>query len=337
MGAVLPYGQLVRTAARARVAYVPRRTLTTTPILYAQNDQPGKKKTSFFSSMKDWILGESPETKPRARKAAARQQGELGTSSIFAEDMSNTSGPKPSRKKEAAEQQQDGKPHKSLEERDKAHLQFALNPNPKAQLRWEKKIVIREIRKRGRLPKAVQIKRTERESLSKSHWFKTSVKKLGPLARQIAGKNIDEAILQMRFSKKKAALDVLGHLEHAKNVAMVRAGMGLPEEKAEPTKPLTVVLKSGERKTITDPTNIYIQEAWVNRGPYGHGMDHRARGQINRLRPPATGLSVVLKEEKTRIREWEEREATALRKRKEQLWVQLPDRKISAQNQYYSW
>ncbi|KAJ5924459.1 Ribosomal protein L22 bacterial/chloroplast-type [Penicillium verhagenii] len=337
MGAVLPYGQLVRSAARTRVAYVPRRTLTTTPIRYNQNDQPAPQKSSFFSSMKNWVLGDS---KPKARTPAApkREEGKLGSGSIFAEDLGDTSGPTP-RKKDQGKQQDaaEAEGSKSLDARDKTLLQMGLNPNPKAQLRWEKKMLIREIRKRGRLPKAVQIKRTEREQLSKSHWFKTSVKKLGPLARQIAGKNIDEAILQMRFSKKKAALDVLGHLEQAKNEAMVRAGMGLPEEKTEPTKPLTVILKSGERKTVTDPTNIYIEQAWVNRGPYGFGMDHRARGQINRLRPPAAGLSIMLKEEKTRIREWEEREATALRKRKEQLWVQLPDRKVSAQSQYPLW
>ncbi|KAJ5609016.1 Ribosomal protein L22/L17 [Penicillium herquei] len=338
MGSVLPYGQLVRSAARTRVAYVPQRTLTSTAIRYAQDEKPAKKSNSLFSSMKKWVMGDS-EAKPKVTRTPAaplRREGTLESSSIFAEDTANLSGPSPSRKKKNVQQQTAGQTSLPLDERPHAPMQLALNPNPKAQLRWEKKMVIREIRKRGRVPKAIQIKRTERESLSKSHWFKTSVKKLGPLARQIAGKNIDEAILQMRFSKKKAAQDVLGHLEHAKNVAMVRAGMGL-SEKDDTIKPITVTFKDGERKKITDPSNIYIEQAWVNRGPYGFGMDHRARGQINTLRPPATGLSVVLKEEKTRIREWKEREATALRKRKEQLWVQLPDRKISAQNQFYSW
>jgi ribosomal protein L22 len=198
-------------------------------------------------------------------------------------------------------------------------------------------MAVREIRKRGRIPAKVQIKRTEREQLAKSQWIKTSLKKLGPLARQIAGKNIDEAILQMRFSNKKAAKDVMEHLEHAKNVAVVRAGMGLSGPDAETQKPITVTLKNGERKKIADPSAIYIQEAWVNRGPYGFEMDHRARGQINRMRPPVTSLSVVLKEEKTRIREWEQREAKAQRERRSQLWTQLPDRKIPTQNQYYSW
>ncbi|KAK5800319.1 hypothetical protein VI817_002531 [Penicillium citrinum] len=329
--------------ARNPVSCVPRRTLTSTPVYRANNDgdnasKPApEKKKGLLSSMKNWVLGDKPKA-THTPSAPKREEGGLGANSIFADDVNATSGPTPSRKKEQIQQQDSGEGDVPLEQRDKKRLQLALNPNPRAQLRWEKRMVQREIKKGGRVSRQVQIQRSERESLSKSHWFKTSVKKLGPLARQIAGKNIDEAILQMRFSKKKAAQDVRGHLEHAKNVAMVRAGMGLSAtEESSRSKPITVVLKSGERKQITDPTNIYIQQAWVNRGPYGFGMDHRARGQINRLRPPATGLTVVLKEEKTRIREWQEREAEALRKRTAKLWTQLPDRKISAQSQYYSW
>lgn len=182
--------------------------------------------------------------------------------------------------------------------------------------------------------------RTERESLSRSHWFKTSIKKLGPLARQIAGKNIDDAILQMRFSKKKAAKDVVEHLEHAKNVALVRNGMGMAslEDKQEAKKnPATIILKSGDKHQITDPSSIYIAQAWVNRGPYGREYDHRGRGRINLLRPPHTGLSVLLKEEKTRLREWRDMQDKLLRERRSKLNVHLPDRKIYGQNQYYSW
>ena len=49
---------------------------------------------------------------------------------------------------------------------------------------------------------------------------------------------------------------------------------------------------------------------------------------------PNTGISVVLKEEKTRIREHKEREAKKLRQGP---WVHLPDRPITAQRPYYSW
>ncbi|KAI2792866.1 hypothetical protein POX_b02909 [Penicillium oxalicum] len=325
MGAVSPYGQLARSAARSHVLYAPRRTFTSTVVCQAQNDNgnppSNKKKSGFFSSVKDWVLGESKPKAAFTPMAPKREEGGLGASSIFADDVGQTSGPKPSKQKKQLQEQQPG------QEEEGPAFGNAQQESHAARPESQPSSSIAEI----------QIKRTERESMSKSHWFKTSVKKLNPLARQIAGKPLDEAILQMRFSKKKAAKDVLDHLEHAKNVAMVRAGMGLGLPSGTSAEPVTVTLKSGERKKINDPTSIYIQQAWVNRGPYGFGMDHRARGQINRLRPPATGLSVVLKEEKTRIREWQQREADALRKRKTQLWTQLPDRKISAQNQYYSW
>lgn len=348
---------LTHSSARTGITYVPRRTLTCTPIRRAEgnNDTPSNKpetnsKPSAFSSIKNFIFGgKSDAAKPTVRRQSAplKREGSLSADSIFAEDEAApklmASGRTPAGRKREGPAAEGGEtePQASVEARNRANMQAVLDPRPKARIRWERKMVVRELRGRGRLSKAEQIMRTERESLSKSHWFKTSIKKLGPLARQIAGKNIDEAILQMQFSKKKAAKDVLEHLKHAKNVAVVRSGMGLGAvqagEEAQPSKPIKITLKDGERKVITDPTSIYISQAWVNRGPYGIDYDHRARGQINMLRPPYTSLSVVLKEEKTRIREWEDREARELRKRKARLWTQLPDRPITQQNQYYSW
>lgn len=43
---------------------------------------------------------------------------------------------------------------------------------------------------------------------------------------------------------------------------------------------------------------------------------------------------MVLKEEATRIRQHHEREE---KKHNRKLWVQLPNRPITAQRQYYSW
>ena len=166
-------------------------------------------------------------------------------------------------------------------------------------------MVIRSIRSRNRLSKTQKILRTERSSLSKSHMFKTSVKKLGPLARQIAGKPIEDAIVQMRFSLKKVARDVLKHLEYARDEAIVRRGMGLGkvevgaendegEGKLESTrepvveKAVVVIDKKGKRRLVKDKTQIYVDQAWVGRGKYGQEPDHRARGQINMMRPPYT-------------------------------------------------
>lgn len=339
--------------ARTGVTFVPRRTLAYTPIRRAQDDnnapdkQPEpKSKPSALTSIKNFFLGgksDMPKPAVTRRTAAPRKaEGALSADSIFADDDAGpklkSTGRTPKTAGQFAGEGQEGMGN-SVEHRMYENMQPVLDPRPEARRTWERKMITREIRRRGRISKAVQIARTERESLTKSHWFKTSIKKLVPLARQISGKNIDEAIVQMRFSKKKAAKDVLEHLEHAKNIAAVRNGMGMsePGDKDAKRNPTTIILKSGEKMKITDPSAIYIAQAWVNRGPYGRDYDHRARGQINLLRPPYTGLSVILKEERTRIREWEDRETKALRQRRSQLWTQLPDRPIYGQNQYYSW
>lgn len=175
-------------------------------------------------------------------------------------------------------------------------------------------MTIRGIRSRHRMTKTVKIARTERSSLSKSHMLKTSVKKLGPLARQIAGKSIEDAIVQMRFSKKKAAADVRKLLEYARDEAIVRRGMGLGQVKLtaeevkegelridsseklggiiaeQPGKEAMIMVedRKGRRRTVNDRTSIYIDEAWVGRGKYGSEPDYRARGQVYLMRPPLT-------------------------------------------------
>ena len=257
------------------------------------------------------------------------------TDSIFGEEAEQSAVS--AAKETPSEAEQDTNPFAN---RSYENMQMALDPNPKSRNHWLKKKIAHDIRHRGRLSKSEKILRTERQAMIRSHWFETSLKKLGPLARQIAGKNIDEAIVQMQFSKKKAAKDVLGHLEHARNEAITRWGMGLTPEPGDPlapSDPITVTFKNGQRKKITNPTSIYIAQAWVNRGSFTRDQEYRARGQVNIINHPSTALGLLLKEERTRIREWKDRDAHALRKRKAQLWSQLPDRAIYAQNQYYSW
>jgi ribosomal protein L22 len=207
-------------------------------------------------------------------------RGDLSSSSIF-EDQ-NLAGPKFGGRSGAQG------PQKEIP-RDPRTMAAALDPTPSARLRWERKMVIRQVRKRGRLTKAQLLKQTERQLLSKSHDFKTSVKKLNPLARQIAGKTIEEAIVQMRFSKKKAARDVLEHLEHAKNEAIVKRGMGLGvvnDKKLD--HPLKLQTKDGKRIKVEDPTTIYVDQAWVGKGLYGQTPDYRARGQVYLMKNPTT-------------------------------------------------
>ena len=152
-------------------------------------------------------------------------------------------------------------------------------------------MTIRSIRSRGRLNKTVKILRTERSHLAKSHFLKTSVKKLGPLARQIAGKPIDDAIIQMRFSPKKAAREVKRHLEYARDEAVARRGMGLGGVDGKGTVEgggMVVEDRKGKRRFVRDRTEIYVDEAWVGRGTFAKKIECRARGQTNLLNLPYT-------------------------------------------------
>lgn len=196
---------------------------------------------------------------------------------------------------------------------DPALTAMALDPKPMRRKYWERKMVMRDIRRGQRINKATLLARTERVHRAKSRFIKTSMKKLMPLARQIAGKPIDEAIVQMRFSKKKAAADVLAHLERTRDEATVKAGMGLgpirrkleaeklaaqqeEEGKSEgneaipedrPTRML-VIDKKGNKRIVHDTTNMYVEQAWIGRGTPDHGIDRRARGKRHRTDRPFT-------------------------------------------------
>ena len=114
-------------------------------------------------------------------------------------------------------------------------------------------------------------------------------------------------MVQMRFSKKKAAQDVLRHLEYARDQAIVMRGMGLGKVQAktqqaeeengqEPEQEeerLLVEDKKGKKRVVTDRSAMYVDEAWVGRGTYGFGADYRARGNVNRLRLPYTSKFIT--------------------------------------------
>ncbi|CZT22369.1 related to mitochondrial large ribosomal subunit [Ramularia collo-cygni] len=288
------------------------------------------------------------------------QAGDIASSSIFEDER-------------RIQQQQERETEEDAEgedtktggiSRDSYVMARVLDPKPAARQRFERRKVMQMVRKGGRLTKEEFIKRTEREHLVKSHNMKTSIKKLGMLARQIAGKPLDEAIIQMRFSKKKVAEEILAQLEAARDEAVVMRGMGLgsvaaedaetlndasasvtgtehgalePIKAANKERPVDIQLKDGKRHKVTDRTRIYIDEAWVGRGPYGKLPDYRARGRIYMMRTPWTSLSVVLKEEATRVREFEEREAKRKKAITQNVWKHLPDRPIQIQRQWYSW
>ncbi|KAI5359677.1 Putative ribosomal protein L22/L17 [Septoria linicola] len=307
---------------------------------------------------------DTPAPQGQQTPQAMPQQGDIASSSIFEDERRIAA----QRERDGGQQDgEDGTTTVGGVQRNPTSIARVTQPDPNARERWERKKVIQMIKNGGRLSKAQFIKRTEREHLVKSHNMKTSVKKLGMIARQIAGKTIDDAITQMRFSKKLVAQEVLKQLEHARDEAVVMRGMGLGNiasadgaeivnespasnnvaatadgslEAAKalqaPTK-IAIQLKDGKRHKVEDRSNIYIDQAWVGRGPYGQLPDYRARGRVFIMRTPWTSLSIVLKEEATRIREHAEREAKRRKKITDKMWVPLPDRPLTTNRQWYSW
>ncbi|KAF3355859.1 hypothetical protein VD0004_g3812 [Verticillium dahliae] len=224
---------------------------------------------------------------------------------------------------------------------------WRLDPDPRSRVRWERKRVIQMVQRQTASSepsdyarRVERIRQTERQMTHKSPFLETSTKKLVMLARQIQGKTLQDALTQMTYSKKKMAREVKFQLEEARDFAVVSRGMGLGKAGAAPggdkdAALIKIKTKDGQTLKITDPSSLYVAEAWVNKGPSrNRRIEFKGRGRTGVIISPSTGISVVLKEEKTRIREHNERVA---REAKRKPWVHLPNRPVTAQRPYYSW
>jgi len=226
----------------------------------------------------------------------------------------------PEEEKETLRRQDAKRRKRADEERELERHSQVLDPDPRARRALERKLVIKRIAKHGRVTKAVKLMRTERSMTFKSDMFATSVKKLTHVINQIRGKTVEEALVQLRFSKKLIALDVLKSLQMARDQAIVARGMGLgtgvspakaaralkslPEDSDSAIEPyiadgskmrrrngekVVVELKDGREKVVTDPTEVYIDQAWVNKGAQTHSAEFRARGRVNMLTHRSAG------------------------------------------------
>ncbi|KAG5982763.1 hypothetical protein E4U55_001415 [Claviceps digitariae] len=222
------------------------------------------------------------------------------------------------------------------EQKTRENMAMVTDPDPRSRIRWQRKKVIQMVRRNGTITKEERIKMTERQLLHKSDFMPTSVKKLVMLSRQIAGKNLDDAITQMAWSKKKMAAEIKYYLEEARDLAIAQRGMGLGKVNGEILpEPRKIQTKDGSWIEISDPTRMYIAQSWVGRGPWrGKELDIKGRGRTGLIKNPSTSFTVLVKEEKTRIREYEEQEAKKARRGP---WVHLPNRPIYGQRPYYSW
>jgi large subunit ribosomal protein L22 len=104
--------------------------------------------------------------------------------------------------------------------------------------------------------------------------FKISHRKLNMIGRQIAGKPIDYAILQMMFSEKRVSKRVKSMLVTARNHATHYKHL--------------------------DHSKLVVAESWVTKGPKSlKRFEPRGRGHFGIRVHPDSRLNVVLKEGKT--------------------------------------
>lgn len=184
--------------------------------------------------------------------------------------------------------------------RVREHMERALDPDPRWRIRWQKKKVAQMVRERARekTPREVRrdrIRATEKQVRSGSDLIPTSTKKLVHLSHQIVGKPVDEAITQMRYSKKKMAREVRWQLEEARDLAIAGRGMGLGAAPGADGgsrvlgTPRKIQDKEGRWMEVADPTRLYVDESWVGKGPYrGARIQYHARARMSQMwRPTA--------------------------------------------------
>ncbi len=237
-------------------------------------------------------------------------------------------------------------------------------------------MVIRHIRRRGRLTKEMRLARTERTSLIAIALLQDLDEKTCTTRKTDSWKTNRRSHLADAFLRQRRPPKTFGNISskpvtkrsplvawalvcHRLATCPIRQSLlqrHLPQQKilhqhptqhTSPAAPLSITpplphqnpTKSFRDGHTPDPTSIHIAQAWTNRGPYGREPYYRAFGRLYSTRPPHTGLSVLLKLEETRTREKMEKEAKAIRRRIwAEMWTQLPDRKVQGpQGQYVLW
>jgi ribosomal protein L22 len=173
---------------------------------------------------------------------------------------------------------------------EEKHMERALDPDPRWRVRYQKKKVMQMVRSGGKLTREQRLKLLEKDVTSTSTPLPTSTKKLVHLAHQISGKTLQDAITQMQFSKKKMATEVKLQLEMARDRAIAARGMGLGSAHGELlSAPKKIKTKEGKWLEISDPTALYVDQAWVTKGPWrGMRYQYHARSRMSAMWRPTT-------------------------------------------------
>ncbi|KAJ4360894.1 39S ribosomal protein L22, mitochondrial [Didymosphaeria variabile] len=360
-------GQPCLAAFRPRSTYwvTSNRSFTNSSARSAKNDD-NKEVDLTNPILDDYLSKRNPKEKPTR---PVPQTGGLSKTGLFKEEFEIPGyrmGMTPAELEALKEENKSRDEERAIETSRRLHA-LRLDPLPSARRSYERKLVIRGLRKK-REGKTLRLKRTEREMVYKSQDLPTSLKKMTRLMHQIAGKTVEEALIQLRFSKKRVARDIVKGLQLARDEAIAARGMGLgaavdaetvakedalieagkmkksersrgyladgTRRRGTKEKATVIELRDGSKKTVTDSTEMYVDQAWASKGPETRSVEFRARGRTNLLHHRSAKFNVLLKEEKTRMRISDEIKKKRANK---PLWVPLPDRPVTTQRQYCLW
>ncbi|KAK8098378.1 mitochondrial 54S ribosomal protein uL22m [Apiospora kogelbergensis] len=333
MSLPLPARRLVQTA---------RSATTSSPSLHLRYLLPSTQKRHASWNPFSWGKSSKPKQDPLSleltrreneQKIYKRMSDRTSGDSIFEDEIQDAERRNEPEGEGATKASMAGYELSNIKE----HKMRALDPDPRWRVRWQRRQVMQMVRNGGKkLSKDQQIRLVEKDLTFQSENMETSMKKLVHLAHQIAGKPIEEAITQMRYTKKKTGKQLVYYLEEARDRAIVSRGMGLGKANGQTfAEPKQIQTKDGKWMEVSDPTQLYVDQAWVGKGPWrGYRIRYHARGRSSAMWHPSTHINFVLKEEKTRIRQHQER---VDKQAKAKPWVHLPNRPVTAQRQHYSW
>lgn len=327
------------TALSATLPYHPTRSLSLKSLTTGlkQPREPNYENPVMAKLLTKKAREEEVAKKPTLPDMPFREGALSKETTIFKPDyeIPGLASAKTEAEREAVLARQEALKQSIKEAKDKRLSALKLDPDPRARILWERRQVIKGVRGRGRMTKDQKLKREERSLMWQSKQVPGSVKKLTRIMHLIAGKTVEEAMVQLRFNPKRAARDVIRGLQIARDEAIVARGMGLGSVKSRPSgskvktvksgtveenmskrqkikaaknevqlrlqeerllsagtfrkpKPtpetaVKIELKDGKHKLVDDPTEIYIDQAWVGKGEEWKEPEYRAKGRVNML------------------------------------------------------
>ncbi|MBP9791851.1 MAG: 50S ribosomal protein L22 [Rickettsiales bacterium] len=114
--------------------------------------------------------------------------------------------------------------------------------------------------------------RQDNQAIAKVASIKTSPQKLNLVAEVIRGMNVEKALVQLRFMKKKVACDVRQCLQSA--------------------------VANAENNFNLNIDELFVSKVFVGKALVMKRVRFRARGRVGKIQKPFSNLTIVVEERK---------------------------------------